>query len=327
MKDKLTYVTPQDVGELPPPKTKITFADKKKVIFDSASHIKAVIEEQKLRGEADPSQNRCEVRIKTDLPFILVVGSSDWHLGSEHCDYEMFWKHYNLIKDTDGVFVNIIGDERDNFVMPKLRAGLFEEVLNPQQQADLFQGLLQGWDDKGKILARCGGNHDNFSWMEVGVNIENYWYQDMKSPLMRVGGFEHLKLNKIEYVGWLHHGLSVYNSTFNPNHASRRSFEMQGPFDFSMMGHTHQEEVSMGWRWSEEYAKRVCMVRTGTYKTDDTYAKSRQFPRGQEPGACILFDTREKRMMGFDNINSGIEALVAMNTYQQLVAAGMLGIK
>jgi hypothetical protein len=91
----------------------------------------------------------------------LVVGSSDWHLGSEHTDYGLFKKHYDLINNTEGVFVNIIGDERDNFVTPKLRQGLFEGVLNPQQQADMVENLLRTWDENGKILARVGGNHDN----------------------------------------------------------------------------------------------------------------------------------------------------------------------
>jgi hypothetical protein len=148
----------------------------------------------------------------------------------------------------------------------------------------------------------------------------------MKSPLMNVGGFEHLKVNDVEYLGWLHHGLSVYNSTFNPNHASRRSFEMQGPFDFSMMGHTHMSETAQAWRWSEEFAKPVVMMRTGTYKTEDTYGKSKQFPRGQMPGACVLLSTTEKRMMGFANLEDGIEVLTALNNADKLAGVGMLGV-
>ena len=158
-----------------------------------------------------------------------------------------------------------------------------------------------------------------------GQRIENYWFKEMKSPLMNTGGFEHLKVNDIEYLGWLHHGLSVYNSTFNPNHASRRSFEMQGPFDFSMMGHTHTSEVAQAWRWSEEFAKPVVMLRTGTYKTEDAYGKSKQFPRGQMPGTCILFSTQEKKMMGFSDLESGITVLKALTEFENLGAVGMLG--
>ena len=309
----------------PLPQEEINYPDKKQVIFDSKQHLKNVLDQQRLRKEADPSQQKCEVDITTDLPFVLVVGSSDWHLGNENTDHKLFFKHYELISETPGVYVNIIGDERDNFVTPKFRSGLFEGVMNPQQQADMVENLLRGWDEQGKILTRVGGNHDNWTWEGVGVNLENYWFSDMKSPLMKLGGFQHLTINGIKYLGWLHHGISLFNSQFNPNHASRRAFEFQGPFDFSMMGHTHGSEVAMGWKWSEEFAKPIVMCRTGTYKTEDAYAKSRQLPRGQAPGACILFSTTEKSMMGFDTIEKGIQALKALNIYHQMKAQGLLG--
>lgn len=305
----------------------VAYPDKKQVVFNVKTHFANMAEQQRLRKEAEAGQQKCEVEITTNLPFVLVMGTSDWHLGSEHTDYDLFWRHYNLIKDTPGVFVNVIGDERDNFVTPKLRAGLFEGVMNPQQQADMIRELLKDWDDSGKVLARVGGNHDGWGWEQSGVALENYWYREMKSPLMKVGGFEHLKVNGVEYLGFLHHGISIYNSTFNPNHASRRAFEMQGPYDFMMSGHVHQSEVAQGWRWSEEFAKKVIMCRTGTYKTEDTYSKSRQFARGQQPGACILFSSEEKRMMGFNSLEDGIEVMQAMNNLRGNVAQGMLGVE
>jgi len=325
MKDKLTYVSQKDIGELPTSKSKTYFPDKKQVIFDSAAHFKAVVEEQKLRKEAEASQNQCEVRIKTDLPYILLVGSGDWHLGSEHTDYNLFQKHMELIKETPGVYMVVVGDEKDNFVNPKLKAGLFEGVLNPQQQSDMALGVLMDMDEK--TLARVGGNHDGWTWFQSGINVENYWQNGMQSPLMRNGGFMHLKLNKQEYVGFLHHGISIFNSSFNPNHASKRAFEFMGPYDFMFSGHVHVAETAHSYRWTDEFAKDYVQVRTGTYKTDDQYARSKQLGRGQPPGACILFDTSDKRMIPFLKLEDGIEALKAMNTFEQLIATGMLAFK
>jgi len=325
MKDKLTYVVKNEFGELPAIKTKVEFPDKKQVIFDSKAHFSSVLVEQSLRKDAEASQNSCEINLKTNLDYVLVYGTGDWHLGSEHVEYGRFQKDMELIKKTQGAYMVIVGDERDNFVNPKFTAGLFEGVLNPQQQADMHLGVLMDMNEK--ILARVGGNHTSWTWYQCGVNIENYWQEGMQSPLMRNGGFMHFNLNKQEYMGFLHHGISIFNSNFNPNHASKRAFEFLGPYDFMFSGHTHVSETAHSYRWADEFQKDYVQCRTGTYKLNDQYARSRQLGSGQPPGSCILFDTQEKRMIPFLKLEDGVEALQAMNTFNQLVAAGMLGMK
>ncbi|MBI5357206.1 hypothetical protein HZB78_06380 [Candidatus Collierbacteria bacterium] len=313
--------------KLPVPKEEklVVFPDRKETKVDYEAHLKSVIEQQRLRKEADASQEVAHVEIKTNLDYALVVGSGDWHIGSENTDYKLFDSHMKAIKDTEGVYAVMVGDEKDNFVLPKFRSGLFEGVLNPQQQADMVKGILGGLEEKDKILARVSGNHDEWTWTESGVELSNFWHNEMKSPLLRNGGFVHLKLNEVDYTLYLHHGKSLFNSNFNPNHASKRAFEFQGPYDAMFSGHTHVAEAAHSWRWADEFKKDYVQVRTGTYKTKDPYARAKQLGEGQPPGACILMSTEDKRMMPFLKLEDGIEALKAINTVNSLIAQGLLG--
>ncbi len=242
-----------------------------------------------------------------------MVGSGDWHIGSQYTDYEMWYEHMSMIRETPGVFMVAVGDERDNFVLPKYTAGLFEGVANPDQQAEFVRIWLKRLDDEGKILARAGGNHDHFTWLQSGIDLEGLWYREMKSPLFRNGGFLHLQLNGINYDGFLHHGGSLFNSNFNPNHASRRAFEFMGPYDFSFVGHKHVAETAHSYRWTDQYQKDVVMVRTGTYKTEDQYARAKQLGRGHKGGTTLVLCTVEKRMIPFLKIEDAIDVMEALN--------------
>ena len=309
------------------PEEKISYENRKHAIYDADEHLRLASKASQLRKEHDASQEKAEVKIQTNLSYVLIVGWGDWHLGSQHCDYDLFNKHRKLIRDTPGVYAVMVGDERDNFVIDKFKSGMYEAVLQPEEQAMLAKGVLAEMDKANKILARTSGNHDNWTWDLSGVNLDTFWYEGMKSPLLRSGGFVHLKLNKTDYIAYLHHGKSIFNSNFNPNHATKRAFEFQGPYDMAFMGHVHVAETAHSWRWTDEFTKDYVQVRTGTYKTDDPYAKSRQLGRGQYPGACVLVSTTDKRMMPFLKIEDGVESMKAMNAYTSLVAQGLLGIK
>jgi hypothetical protein len=107
--------------------------------------------------------------------------------------------------------------------------------------------------------------------------------------------------------------LSLFNSNFNPNHASKRAFEFQGPFDVSYMGHTHQTEVAHSYRWNDEFIKDYVQCRTGTYKTDDDYARQKQLGRGQRPGATVLYSTVQRHIIPFIDLDDAVTVMKALN--------------
>lgn len=135
----------------------------------------------------------------------------------------------------------------------------------------------------------------------------------MKSPLLRNGGFVHLFANDVAYELYLHHGQSVFNSNFNPNHATKRAYEFQGAFDVGAMGHRHVSEVAHGWRNNDSKQHDYIQLRTGTYKTNDQYARAKQLGRGQPPGATVLFDTKTRHMIPFAKLEDAVEVLNKLN--------------
>jgi hypothetical protein len=299
------------------------FADKKIVPDSHQVYLTQMVAEQRMRREFDTSQNEATVEIQTGQPWIAVFVTGDWHIGSERTDYVLWDKHQHIVLETPGVFECIVGDERDNFVIPKHATGRDEHLINPHQQAEFIAWHLRRLEAEGKLLARTGGNHDGWTWMMSGIHLEQIWYRELKSPLLENGGFVHINVNDTLYDFYLHHGLSLFNSNFNPNHATRRAFEFQGPFDVGAMGHTHVSEIAHGYKWNDEYQKEIVMMRTGTYKLDDQFARSKQLGRGQLPGATVLLNSQEKKMMPFAKLEDAVTVMEALNLYG--ISQGMLG--
>lgn len=291
----------------------ISHPDKKEPHFEPRQWLDSAIEQQRQRHEYETSQNEATVRIQTGLPWTGIFFTGDWHLGSDKVDYVLWDKHQSLVLETPGLYEAIIGDERDNFVKPKFRNGLFEGVWNPDQQAKFVQWWLTHLNDNDKIIARVGGNHDAWTWDQSGINLESLWYRDMKSPLLRTGGFVHTYFNDTFYEIYLHHGLTRFNSSFNPSHAVKRAREFMGDFDVGAMGHVHLAESTHSWTGLDDKHHDFIQLRTGTYKMDDQYARSLQLGRGQPPGATVLFNTRERRMIAFSSLESAVIVLSALN--------------
>lgn len=290
-----------------------SFDDKKIVPPDKSSYLEQMINEQRMRREHDAGQNEATCRIETRLPWVAVFMTGDWHIGSERTDYTLWNAHQTMVYDTDGLYECIVGDERDNFVIPKYATGRDEHLINPHQQAEYVEWHLKRMDDAGKVLARTGGNHDGWTWMMSGIHLEHYWYREMQSPLLENGGFLHLFLNGVPYDFYLHHGITLFNSNFNPNHATKRAFEFQGPYDAAALGHHHTAEVAHGYRWNDSFQKDYVQFRVGTYKLDDQYARSKQLGRGQLPGATLLLNTVERRMIPLLRLDDAVQILEALN--------------
>jgi hypothetical protein len=293
--------------------SKIEFPDKKHPTATPVNLMEVMIAASDLRKETDTSQHEATVDIRTSLPWIALTFTGDWHIGNEHTNYRLFDWYMKKVEDTQGLFMMVVGDERDNFVIKKFLSGLFEAVASPQEQAEYVRLLLKRLDDKRKLLARCGGNHNSWTWSEAGIDLERTWYKEMNSPLLNEGGFIHLKVNAVEYCVYIHHGKSLFNSNFNPNHATKRAFEFQGPYDIAAMGHTHVSESAHGFRLNDSFQKDYVQLRTGTFKQDDPYARAMQLGRGQPPGATVLLSASSKRMMPFIKLQDALDVLEALN--------------
>jgi hypothetical protein len=287
--------------------------DKKIQTPTNNTWLTSAIETVRQREAIETSQNEATVTVQTGLPYIGIFFNGDWHFGSDKVDYALWDKHQSLVINTPGLYEAIVGDERDNFVNPKFRQGLYEGVFNPEQQALYIKEYLQELDKQDKIIARVTGNHDFWSWEGSGINFETFWYKSMKSPLLRNGGFVHLKVNEVKYELYLHHGQSLFNSNFNPNHATRRAYEFQGAFDVGAMGHKHVTEVAHSYREADSKQHDVLFLRTGTYKVEDQYARSKQLGLGQPPGATVLFNTQTKNMMGYVSLEDATKVLGLLN--------------
>lgn len=291
----------------------IDYPDKKIIPSSPELWLENMIDQQRIRKSFEHSQNEASVTIETGLAYVAILFTGDWHFGSEKTDYVLWDKHMTLVRQTPGVYMCIIGDERDNFVTPKYRSGLFEGLLNPQNQADFIIWYLRQLDEKRKIIARVGGNHDHWTWEASGINLETFWYREMSAPLLRNGGFVHMMLNSQPYDLYLHHGVTRFNSSFNPSHRIKRAREFMGSFDCGVMGHSHVTEIAHSFTGLDSKEYDFVQVSVGTYKRDDQYARSKNLGRGQLPGTTVLFNTSKRKMMPFVDLEIALEVMKALN--------------
>jgi len=283
--------------------------DKKTPIIDENLMLSHLIEARKIYQEMEVGQREATVTLKTeypDLPAYIWLNTDD-HVGSIFTDYEAFLQDFNTVKDNPNFALISNGDEVDNFMVTnKAATGTYENPLNPQQQALLFQSMFKKLDDKGKIIAMGFGNHNQ--WLRgVGYKFENTWLRDFKAPVLNCGGLVNVKYGTQEYkiaISHMHWGSSKLNIT----NACKRMLEHDYPeADCCFLGHTHQKSIEH----LNRAGRDVVMVVGGTYKTTDEFGSEHGLgnSRGNVGGITLALFPDKKRITPFYSVQEAEEDL------------------
>jgi len=285
-------------------KMEINFKDKKKKEFDWKKFLHSAIDMQQQRKEKSISQDEAKIEITTDFPFAIAF-SSDWHLGAEGVDYTSFLRHVDLITSVPNLFVGILGDLADNFVQSSKKGGMLSALFPPGDQQDVIKQIFE---ELGRnVIFKTSGNHDNWSFLEAGIDFAKYLYsQTNEAPYLREGGGIDLVVNdEIEYRIYAKHKYR-YNSSFNLTHSVKRMFEQESPFDVGVLAHHHTPAIEQVSRWSGKYQRDIVCIRTGTYKIDDKWAKEQGYIGAQIGVPTVVFFPNEKRLIPFRRIEDAV---------------------
>jgi hypothetical protein len=253
------------------PLEQTVFVDKKPSIVDEESILRHLGEARRLSKEMAVGQRTARVELKPahpELPVFLWL-LCDSHLGSTQVDYEAFLRDYNTIKDTPNFYCLANGDEVDSFMigMGGCSTGVYENPINPEQQALLMQKLFKNLDDQGKMLGFTFGNHNQ--WVRnAGYNFDNTWLRDFRCPILNCGGMFTVQVGEQEYKIAATHKYWG-NSKLNITNVAKRFFDQEFPdADVSFIGHVHTKAVEQFTRAGQD---KIAVV-GGTYKTDDEWA-------------------------------------------------------
>jgi predicted phosphodiesterase len=199
---------------------------------------------------------------------IMIIFSSDIHLGSIYTDYKKLIEIWTTIIQNDRMYLAVVGDFIDNFDLNSvklLQAGVNSQLLTPLIQRDIFTKYIQALAAKGKLLACVLGNHEMFSHQYP------YFQMLQNLPVSANRMFLKLKVGINEYKIALIHK-SRYNSYMNPIHSCYRELTLFYPdADIVVTAHTHLPAMAVIPYPSDGYYKNRVLIKTGTLKTLDPY--------------------------------------------------------
>ncbi len=273
----------------------IVYQDKKAASLDPEEMFRHLAEARRIWKENKIGQREATVELKPaypDLPvFIWLLNDS--HIGSVFTDYQRLFQDYQLVKETANFYVITNGDEVDNFLVDTAHvAGVYEDVISPEQQALLIQRLFKELAERQKLILVSFGNHGDFI-QRSGLSFEGTWLRDLPCPVFNCGGLLTLKLGEQKYKMAITHRFTGF-SRFNPTNACKRFMEQVYPeADIVYLGHCHQREFL----YFQRGGKSRLAVIGGTYKIDDEYGQKRGIGAGGQMGGLVLKLSGKKREM------------------------------
>jgi len=246
---------------------------------------------QKLHQRTSFSQDEAMIEINTDKK-IAVCFSADWHTGSVAVDYNQLQSNLETILDTDRVYMITVGDLIDNFrhfnsLMPIL---------------SVLYAILNEFFSKKKWLCACWGNHD------IERDEKLYGQSPVKEMLAKKliyfngKGTLKLKVGEEIYIIRMSHRLPG-NSIHNPNHPQARELRWNAPeADVIVSAHRHEPAIQNFY----EYGRPKCLIQTGTFQTDDGYAK-RYYSKGIVAVPTVVFYPNKHFCFAYPSLDELLE--------------------
>jgi len=295
----------QEITEKQPGITAIEtpiFLDKKKAEdIDWREWFENLKQRQELHQRTSSSQDEATIEIPTDKK-VAVLFSADWHTGSVAVDYEALQSNLETILNTDRVYMITVGDLIDNFRSFRSLQPVLSQIISPKEQKTILQSILSEFVKKKKWLAACWGNHD------IERDERLYGESTVKELLSRSidyfngKGTLNLIVGKQKYKIKMAHQFKGY-SMYNPNHPQNRELKWYSPdADVIVSAHRHQPACQNFY----EYGQPKCLIQTGTFQTDDGFAK-RWYGKGIIGIPTVMFRPDKHYCFVYPSLNELLE--------------------
>jgi len=241
--------------------------------------------------------NEISIDLTDQARPIAIVEMADLHLGGIGTDYEAIERDAEAIANTDGMYCTVGGDNIDNFIQAFFLAGMSVQVVTASVQWIMFERHLNIIKDK--VLYARVGNHD--SWTAKVSQVDKFGELMRQFQILDVEhiGIAHVLVGQQEYIVEATHkywGQSRLNSLWSPMRLL--DYGIAPDPDVCIVEHRHVP--SAGWIWRR--GKRRYMVRTGTYKTKDSYAAENGFWGAAVAPACLIYDSERHNLHIMDDV-------------------------
>jgi len=247
--------------------------------------------------------------IKTDLDYITLLCSGDWHFESMFTDQRALIAACETVKNTEGVYMGFCGDMIDGGIA----AGPHKDLMNDAAgSVKLARAAVRGlfFDIKYKLAWINTGCHVRWTIAAADYNPYEEIAKEIRVPYLGPGGTIDINVNDITYRGGVMHKFSGGGMHLT---APCKSYLMKvdASCDFVVVGHNHINAIQAE-DWQE---KPRVLVRSGSYKEVDTYARILGFQNQETRNPpCIVFGTKTKEMTPFKSLEVGIRTMKAWNS-------------
>jgi hypothetical protein len=259
----------------------VVHLDKKVGTFNWRDSIKVVQSLQKLRGDASWSQKTAKIRVGDGSAPIAIMCLSDMHIGSVATDYDLFIKLTDLILNTPGLYVAIVGDEVEWACRLRSVAEVCAQVLDPSLQLE----FIEQWLDEilHKVLFSTWSNHstDRSEQMIGTCPVKNILAK--KAPFFSGIGHAEILVGKEIYWMAVSHRFKGVTQTDSTAGCKRYMRVEWTQAEIAMQGDCHRAGVSV----YNEGSRNLVAISSGALNVNSSYA-ARNFSLFTSPAMPIV---------------------------------------
>jgi predicted phosphodiesterase len=219
-----------------------------------------------------------DARKKYLLPF------GDLHYGHPNCDVKAAKGYLDWARKHDA-WVLLMGDLLENSSKESVGAGVYEQIMNPDEQKYEIIEMLEPYKDL--CLGLLTGNHEERTFKHSGHDPSRAIAKMLGIPYLRYGAFLRLTVGKEGYTVYATHGGSGSATSAGKLNAVKKLATWVSA-DIYLMGHMHDLLVDSSIRKTLDLRNKIVKDRrqtfcvTGSFLTfEDSYSEMKGYSPGR----------------------------------------------
>jgi hypothetical protein len=217
---------------------------------------------------------------------ICLVWMADTHLGNTGVDYDRLTEDVDTIVSTPGMYVCVLGDLLDNFIMGRLKDIRLGAEFSISEEWVLARRVLRRLAPK--LLLSVSGNHDLWTYALTGIDYLRDVHALLNPGIVyaKYDTTVALSVGDRSYTMRARHkwkGYSQYNDTHGIEWAAK--FDKGRHFDIGIGAHIHKGAL---YRQFVNGGVTGHAIMCGSYKVYDDYPEMIGLPEANEAAAVAM---------------------------------------
>ena len=174
-----------------------------------------------------------------DCEKIKIFPIGDIHLGAPAVDMKTLRQDIEWIKQSDNVYVILMGDLIEMAHRNSVGSGVYEQKLNPDNQVKAIISLLS--PIAHKILFSVGSNHENRVMKMIGIDIARMIADKLQTPYFKAQCFADILWKGQRWTIHAQHGSSGSQTKGGRLNSASRPIAFTNFTNFYIHAHLHDK--------------------------------------------------------------------------------------